>query len=157
MILMNFFNENLHHILKPNHRILGLDIGTKTIGLALHCWGTSLVNPLETYHRKKYQYDVKQLSMIIHEWHIKALVIGLPLNMDGSSGTKVQSVKTTALNLSKDLEIPYCFEDERLSTSVALDRMVDIGVKASKRQNMVDSHAAQIILERWLTRVKHQP
>lgn len=146
-------NNILHETLHRNARILSIDVGTKTLGLATGLLESRIASPLKVIKRNKYKNDIIEIQNIIQEWDIKALIFGLPLNMDGSSGARVQATKTIARNIARDTNLPYDFQDERLSTSAATDRLIDIGVKPSSRHNVIDAHAAQIILEGYFYRI----
>lgn len=139
----------LYKKLKRDDKLLAIDVGTKTFGLAVGIWGLEIVTSLPVIIREKYSKDILILKKHIQESNIKALIFGLPLNMDGTSGAKVQAVKTIARNISRDTFLPYSFQDERLSTSAATDRLIEMGVKPSRRDKVIDSHAAIIILESY--------
>jgi putative holliday junction resolvase len=148
-------HDDLHSILKYGDRILGIDVGTKTFGLAIATLGLNIPTPLNVIVRQKYKTDILKMRDVIKQWDIKGLVIGLPLNMDGTSGVRVQSTKTIARNIAKDTGLPYCFCDERLSTSEATNRLIALNIRPSDRKNVIDSHAAVIILESYFGRIKN--
>ncbi len=130
-----------------NQRVLGLDLGEKTIGLALSDPGLSIASPIATIRRTKFTADVKELLRIAAERQVGGLVIGLPLNMDGSEGPRCQSVRQFAVNLTKLQDLPILFWDERLST-VAVERsMIDADISRAKRAKVVDQAAAAFILQ----------
>ncbi|MEM6603157.1 MAG: Holliday junction resolvase RuvX [Pseudomonadota bacterium] len=146
---------DLTDVLSQQDRFMGLDVGTKTIGLALASLSTSVATPLKTLLRRKYKDDIIMLKSLISEWEVRGLVFGLPLNMNGTEGARVQATKTVARNIARDTHLPYCFQDERLSSSAATDRMIALGIKPSARDRVIDAHAAQIILEGYMLRVKN--
>jgi putative Holliday junction resolvase len=122
-------------LLGPRERVLGLDLGEKTIGLALSDSAFTLASPLETIQRRKFTPDSEALKAVIAERKVGALVLGLPVNMDGSEGKRCQQTRTFADNL-KDvagLELPIAFWDERLSTS-AVERHAARGKPLERRQ-----------------------
>jgi putative Holliday junction resolvase len=133
--------------LAPKARIMSLDLGTKTIGLATSDLTRSIATPLETVTRKKFSMDAARLLELAARENIGLFVIGLPLNMDGSEGPRAQSTRAFARNLSKLTPIPIVFWDERLSTA-AVERML-IGADASraKRDQVIDKLAAAWILQ----------
>ena len=139
------FDLSLHN----GDRIMGIDVGSHTFGIAFTNLGLNSSTPFCVIKRIKYKNDLIHLQKIITNWHIKGLVFGLPLNMDGTSGNRVQATKTIARNIARDTQLPNCFIDERLSTSAATDRLISIGVRPSSRKNIIDAQAATIILENY--------
>ena len=135
-------------------RLIGIDLGTKTIGLALSDLGRQIASPLETIRRVKFTPDVARLTHLCTEHGVGGLVIGLPLNLDGSEGPRVQSTRSFVRNLAPILPLPVIFHDERLSTA-AVERML-IGADASRarRGELVDKLAAAYILQGFLDRMR---
>lgn len=130
----------------PGGRLLGLDIGTKTIGLATCDSRWSFATPLETLKRGKFTADLERLRVLASQHDLAGLVIGLPLNMDGSDSPRTQSVRAFARNLAP-LDLPILLWDERWST-VAVERaMLDQDMSRAKRAEKVDAHAAAHILQ----------
>jgi putative Holliday junction resolvase len=129
-------------------RLLGLDLGTETIGLALSDAGISIASPLETIKRKKFAADAERLTKIVYERHVGALVYGLPVNMDGTEGPRCQSVREFAREFDKRCQRPYAFWDERLSTA-AVQRMLteEADLSRKRRAEVVDRAAAAYILQ----------
>lgn len=134
--------------------LLGLDVGVKTIGVALSDPGRSLATPLETIKRTKFTQDANVLLEQVSTRQVGAIVIGLPRNMDGTLGPKAQSVKTFAKNLAKQTDLPLAFWDERLSTAAAERSLIGLDVSRAKRAAVIDSHAAAFILDGALDRLK---
>jgi putative Holliday junction resolvase len=137
-------------LLGPRERVLGLDLGEKTIGLALSDSALTLASPLETIQRRKFTPDSEALKAVIAERKVGALVLGLPVNMDGSEGKRCQQTRSFADNL-KDvagLELPIAFWDERLSTS-AVERFLigEADMTRKRRGEVVDKMAAAYILQ----------
>jgi putative holliday junction resolvase len=130
-----------------HQRLLGLDLGEKTIGLALSDPGLSVASPITTIRRTKFTVDAKELLRIVAERQVGGLVIGLPLNMDGSEGPRCQSVRQFAVNLMKLQELPVLFWDERLSTVAVEREMVAADMSRAKRAKVVDQAAAAFILQ----------
>lgn len=149
-------DDNFHLTLHPHARIASIDVGSKTLGIALCTLDVRIPTPLTVIGRLKYANDIQILRSLIKEWTIEGWVFGLPLNMDGSSGRRVQATKTIARNISRDTGLPYCFQDERLSSSAAEDRLIALSVKPSARKNVIDAHAAQGILESYLFRLQRE-
>ncbi|MCB2100694.1 MAG: Holliday junction resolvase RuvX [Rhodobacterales bacterium] len=140
--------------LAPQARLLGLDVGTKTVGLALSDVLRTIATPLETIRRTKFQADARRLAEICRDHQVGGLVLGLPVSMDGTQGPKCQSVRQFAQNLldawaGTDLAgLPMAFWDERLSTA-AVERVL-IGaadMTRARRKAVVDKMAAAYILQ----------
>ncbi len=133
-----------------NRPLLGLDLGTKTIGLALSNSRQSLATPLPVLKRKKFRQDADALRAIIDERRVGGLVLGLPLNMDGSEGPRAQATRAFARNLKYQagIDLPVVYWDERLSTiAVERDLIGTLDVSRAKRAEQVDSAAASFILQ----------
>ena len=131
-------------------RLLGIDLGTRRIGLAISDPERRIATPLEVYERQTTERDAAHFMEIIQDWEISALVIGLPLHTTGQSGIKVQQTKSFAGWLAKVSERPIFFWDERFTTSQAHERLKSAGVRASQRKGRIDSIAAQILLQDYL-------
>jgi putative holliday junction resolvase len=140
--------SDLRKTVKRGERLLGLDLGSKTIGLAISDSGFMIASPLETIRRKKFTADALALKAIIDERQIGGLVLGLPKNMDGSDGPRVQSTRQFAANLLERFDIPIAFWDERLST-IAVERVLvdEADMSRRKRSAVVDKMAASYILQ----------
>ena len=130
----------------PQGRLAGLDVGTKTIGLAACDVGWSFAGPAETIRRTKFTDDLKVLSEFVDKQRIKGLVVGLPLNMDGTDSPRTQSVRAFARNLVP-LGLPLLLWDERWSTQAVERAMIEADVSRSKRAEKVDALAAAHILQ----------
>jgi putative holliday junction resolvase len=138
----------------PRHaRLLGLDLGTKTIGLALSDVGRQIASPLETIRRVKFQADAAALLRIAEKHAIAGLVIGLPLNMDGSQGPRVQSTRAFVRNLAPLTSLPIVFWDERMSTLAVTRTLLDADASRARRAEVVDKMAAAYILQGALDRL----
>jgi len=127
-------------------KLAGFDVGTKTVGVAICDAGWHFAGPLETIRRTKFTQDLAALRTIIIREHIVGLVIGLPLNMDGSDSPRTQSTRAFARNLSP-LELPILLWDERWSTQAVERAMIDADVSRAKRAEKVDALAAAHILQ----------
>lgn len=130
----------------PHGRLVGLDVGTKTIGLAVCDAGWSFAGPAQTIRRTKFTNDLQNLSEFIEKQTIIGLVVGLPLNMDGSDSPRTQSVRAFARNLAP-LDLPLLLWDERWSTQAVERAMIEADVSRQKRAEKVDALAAAHILQ----------
>lgn len=141
--------EELIPKLQKNDRLLGLDPGKKTIGVAMASLALGVATPLETIIRKKYSVDIIRLQALIKEYEIRALIVGLPLNMDGSEGRRTQSVRDFAAALQRDIpNIHIAFWDERLSTHHMESFLIEqADLSRNKRDQVIDKLAAQHILQ----------
>jgi len=128
-------------------RLIGLDLGSKRIGVSICDDKQLIATPLKTINRNSLKDLVDELRLIINENDIKGIIIGNPLNMDGSSGRSAQSVKDTTENIEKNLDIPICLWDERLSTVGAFNLSSQLGINVSKREKKIDENAAAFILQ----------
>ena len=133
-------------------RLLGLDLGTKTIGLALSDPSGTVATPLCTIRRSRITEDTARLREIIEANDVIGLILGLPVNMDGSEGRRCQSVRAFAENLLKRMEIDLAFWDERLSTAAVTRMMVEGDLSRGRRKQLVDKLAAAYILQGALDR-----
>jgi len=127
-------------------KLAGLDVGTKTIGVAICDSEWRFAGPLETIRRTKFMQDLASVKTIIGKEHVVGLVVGLPLNMDGSDSPRTQSVRAFARNLAP-LELPVLLWDERWSTQAVERAMIDADVSRAKRAEKVDALAAAHILQ----------
>jgi len=139
----------------PAHaRLLGLDLGTKTIGLALSDVQRQIATPLETIQRVKFGLDAAALLKVAEKHQIAGLVIGLPLNMDGTEGPRVQSTRAFVRNLAPLTALPIVFWDERMSTLAVTRTLLDADASRAKRAAVVDKMAAAYILQGALDRLE---
>ncbi|WP_417671406.1 Holliday junction resolvase RuvX [Roseibium sp.] len=138
-----------------NSRLIGLDLGTKTIGLALSDLGRGIASPMETIRRKKFTLDAEQLLKICKEQEVGGIVLGLPLNMDGSEGPRAQATRAFARNLAPKTELPITYWDERLSTAAVTRTLLEADSSRAKRAEVVDKMAAAFILQGFLDRLGH--
>ena len=134
--------------LAPGRRLLGLDVGAKTIGLALSDVSLTLGTPAETLRRGKFTDDVKKLADLIAAEDVGGLVLGLPVEMNGNEGPRCQSVRQFADNLLEHLDLPMAFWDERLSTAAVERVLIDEADMTRKRRaQVIDKMAAAYILQ----------
>jgi putative Holliday junction resolvase len=145
--------EELAAQLPKKGRLMGLDLGTKTIGLALSDVERRLASPLDTIRRVKFSTDADTLLKRLKEFDVLAIVIGLPLNMDGSDGPRVQATRAFMRNLSKLSPMAYVYWDERLSTAAVTRELISQDVSRAKRAEVVDRMAAAYILQGALDRL----
>lgn len=129
-------------------RLMGLDLGSKAIGIALSDVGRSIATPLEVLKRKKFTADAQALLALVDEHGVGGLVLGLPISMDGREGPRCQSTRQFAENLMQHRDLPIAFWDERLST-VAVERMLvdDADMTRRRRAEVIDKLAAAYILQ----------
>ena len=128
-------------------RLIGLDLGSKRIGVSICDDKQLIATPLKTINRNSLKDLVDELRLIVDENDIKGIIVGNPLNMDGSSGRSAQSVKDTTENIEKNLDIPICLWDERLSTLGAFNLSSQLDINVSKREKKIDENAAAFILQ----------
>ena len=144
-----------HAIIPPFGAMIGLDLGTKTIGVAVSDLQRSVASPLLTIRRKKFSADADALLAIIAERSVIGIVLGLPLNMDGSEGPRVQSTRAFARNVAKLTDIPITFWDERLSTVAAERALLEADTSRKRRAEVIDHVAAGYILQGALDRLRY--
>ena len=128
-------------------RLIGLDLGSKRIGVSICDEKQLIATPYKTINRNSLKNLINELRSIINENNIKGIIVGNPLNMDGSSGRSAQSVKDTTENIEKNLDIPICLWDERLSTVGAFNLSSQLDINVSKREKKIDENAAAFILQ----------
>ena len=131
-------------------RLIGLDLGTKTIGVALSDVGRRIGSPLETIRRVKFTPDAQRLAALCVQHGVGGIVIGLPLNMDGREGPRAQSSRSFARNLKPILPLPVLFFDERLSTAAVTRTLLEADASRARRGELVDKLAAAYILQACL-------
>ena len=135
-------------------RLIGIDLGTKTIGLALSDVGRQIASPLETIRRVKFTPDVARLRLLCEAHQVGGLVMGLPLNMDGSEGPRVQATRSFVRNMKPLLDLPVLFCDERLSTAAVTRALIAADASRAKRGEVVDMLAAAYILQGCLDQMR---
>ena len=136
-------------------RLIGLDLGSKRIGVSICDEKQSIAPPYKTIDRVNTANFIDELKEIIKENNIKGIVIGNPINMDGSSGPSAQSVKDISINISKSIDLPVCLWDERLSTVGAFNLSSQLDVNISKKIKKIDQNAAAFILQGALDYLKN--
>ena len=147
--ISEFANE-----LQSNNSLIGLDLGTKTIGVAVSDIILSVATPIKTIKRKKFSIDSDQLLGIISIKNCCGIVFGLPKNMDGSEGPRAQSTRAFARNFSEKTTLPISFWDERLSTVAAEKALLEADTTRKRRAEVIDHVAAAYILQGFLDRLK---
>ena len=128
-------------------RLIGLDLGSKRIGVSICDDKQLIATPLKTINRNSLKDLVDELRLIVDENDIKGIIVGNSLNMDGSSGRSAHSVKDTTENIEKNLDIPICLWDERLSTVGAFNLSSQLDINVRKREKKIDENAAAFILQ----------
>ena len=147
--ISEFANE-----LHSNNSLIGLDLGTKTIGVAVSDTILSVATPIKTIKRKKFSADADQLLGIISIKNCCGVILGLPKNMDGSEGPRAQSTRAFARNFSAKTQLPITFWDERLSTVAAEKALLEADTTRKRRAEVIDQVAAAYILQGFLDRLK---
>jgi len=152
--------QSLPELLPRGRRLLALDVGEKTIGIAIATSDLSIASPLQTITRRKFTEDAKKLAQICQEHDVGGLVLGLPVNMDGSEGPRARSTRQFARNLEEiaGLSLPIAFWDERLSTA-AVERFLveDADMSRRRRGQVIDKMAAAFILQGALDALRNRP
>lgn len=142
-------------VLPPNRAVCGLDFGDKTIGVAISDLRRMVATPSVTLRRVKFTEDAAQLLALLAAREVRGIVLGLPLNMDGSSGPRVQATQAFARNLARLTELPIVFWDERLSTVAAERALLEADTSRKRRKEVIDAVAAGYILQGALDRMGH--
>ena len=143
MITINEFKNKL----SSGSRLLGIDLGTKRIGIAISDYNQKVATPLQTLDKSKQGKLIDELESIIAEYDIRGIIIGNPINMDGTYGKSSQSAKDIAINISNKIDIPVSLWDERLSTVGAFNLSSELDINVSKREKDIDKFAAAFILQ----------
>ena len=141
--------------LPPNRAICGLDLGDKTIGIAVSDLRRSVATPIHTVRRVKFTTDAAELLAVLTERNIAGIILGLPMNMDGPPGPRVQSTQACARNLTKLTDLPITFWDERLSTVAAERALLEGDTSRKRRREVIDQIAASYILQGALDRLAY--
>ena len=143
MITIEEFKKNQSN----KSRLIGLDLGSKRIGVSICDEKQLIATPFKTIKRSTAKELIDELKLIIKENNIKGIIIGNPLNMDGSLGSSAQSVKDTSNNIENSINLPICLWDERLATVGAFNLSSQLDVNVSKREKKIDENAAAFILQ----------
>jgi len=143
MITINEFKNKL----SSGSRLLGIDLGIKRIGIAISDYNQKIATPLQTLDKSKQVKLIDELESIITEYDIKGIIIGNPINMDGTYGKSSQSAKDIAINISNKIDIAVSLWDERLSTVGAFNLSSELDINVSKREKDIDKFAAAFILQ----------
>ena len=143
IVSIDEFKRNIEN----NSRLLGIDPGNKNIGFAICDENKKVATPLKVLQKSKFEVLIKQIKQIINENHIKGIVIGNPINMDGTPGKSSQSAIDFARNLSRNIIIPITMWDERLSSEGSFKITKELGTNVTNRVNKLDKNAAAFILQ----------
>jgi putative Holliday junction resolvase len=146
--------EHLPALLASGGTLAGIDLGDKTIGLAVSDRGFAFAHPRPVIKRKKFSLDAAALIDALSRDDARAVVIGLPVNMDGSEGPRVQASRAFVRNMARFTDLPFVFWDERLSTVAAERALIEMDVSRKKRAGRIDSAAASFILQGVLDRLQ---
>lgn len=147
--------EEFAAALPPNRAIAGLDLGDKTIGVAVSDLRRMVATPIQVIRREKFTLDAARLLALLTERGVAGIVLGLPLNMDGTTGPRVQATQAFARNLEKLTALPICYWDERLSTVAAERALLEADTSRKRRKEVIDQVAAGYILQGALDRLAH--
>ena len=149
--------EDLAERLSPGTRLAGLDLGTKTIGVALSDPGLRIATPFQTIRREKFSKDAAALLALCSRENVGALILGLPVNMNGTEGPRAQATRAFLRNLAPLTDLPMTLWDERLSTAAAERAMIEADLSRRKRAEKIDAAAAAFILQGALDRLRQLP
>jgi len=144
---------DLKAYLKPGERLLGLDVGTKTIGMALSDTRLVIATPFDTIRRTRFRDDLVRITQEVAKHGVGGIVVGLPLALAGDEGPRAQGVRQFAKNLLAQLDLPLAFWDERLSTAAVERGMIEADITRQRRSQIVDRAAAAYILQGLLDRL----
>lgn len=146
--------ENPLGALANKGKLMGLDLGTKTIGVAISDGLRMTASPVETIKRIKFTQDAERLAKLVADHTVTGIVIGLPLNMDGTEGPRAQSTRAFVRNLKQKIDLPMVFWDERLSTMAVTRTMLEADLSRARQAEVVDKLAASYILQGALDRLR---
>ncbi len=147
--------EEIKSHMKVGQRLLGLDLGSKTIGVALSDTLCNIATAMEIIRRTKFTKDAERLITIISEQNVGGLILGFPLNMDGTEGPRCQSTRQFAVNISEKIDIPIAFWDERLSTMAVTRTLLEADASRKRRKELIDKLAAAYILQGALDKLSY--
>jgi putative Holliday junction resolvase len=139
--------------LPPRGALIGLDLGTKTIGVAVSDPDRRLATPVTTVLRRRFNADAERLLALAGERHVVGFVLGLPVNMDGTEGPRAQSTRAFARNFARLTDLPIALWDERLSTAAVERALIEADASRARRKAVIDQHAAAYILQGALDRL----
>lgn len=140
--------------LAENGKLMGLDLGTRTIGVAISDALRMTASPVETIKRIKFTQDAERLAKLVTDHNVTGIVVGLPLNMDGTEGPRAQSTRAFVRNLKQKIDLPIVFWDERLSTMAVTRTMLEADLSRARQAEVVDKLAASYILQGALDRLR---
>jgi putative Holliday junction resolvase len=143
-------------VLPPRGVLIGLDLGSKTIGVAASDPDRRVAAPVETVSRERFNLDARRILDLAAERRAAGFVLGLPINMDGSEGPRAQAIRAFARNLARLTELPIALWDERLSTAAVERALIAADASRAKRKNVIDQHAAAYILQGALDRLSRE-
>jgi putative holliday junction resolvase len=147
--------SDLKSLIKKGQRLLGLDVGTKTIGMALSDTTLLIASPFDTIRRSRFRDDVQRLAAEIEKHGVGGVVVGLPISLEGGEGPRSQGVRQFAKNLLEHIDKPVAFWDERLSTAAVERQMIEADLSRKRRAEIIDKVAAAYILQGLLDRLAH--
>lgn len=136
------------------HRIMGLDVGDRTIGVAMSDMLGYTAQGIEVVARKNLKQDIARLSTLIKEHNVGHIVVGLPRSLNNKLGPQAEKVQEFVAQMHKTIDLPLDYIDERFTTSIAERSLIEVDMSRSKRKQVIDKVAAQIILQSWLDRMQ---
>jgi putative Holliday junction resolvase len=146
--------SDLRRLIPPGARLLGLDVGTKTIGMALSDTTWLVATPFDTIRRTRFRNDARRLAAEVARHGVGGFVVGLPVSLDGNEGPRAQGVRQFARNLLVEIDLPLAFWDERLSTAAVEREMIAADLSRKRRGEIIDKVAAAYILQGLLDRIR---
>lgn len=149
----HFAIETFRPLFAGHARLIGLDLGTKTIGIALSDVTRMIASPLETIRRTKFKADLVRLQEIVAAHDIKGMVLGFPISLDGTEGPRCQATRAFSRNVNQAVDLPILMWDERLTTAAAERMLIEADASRKRRAEVIDKLAATIILQGALDRM----
>ncbi|QOL19769.1 Holliday junction resolvase RuvX [Candidatus Bodocaedibacter vickermanii] len=156
-MIYKIFSEFKENVATLPHRLLALDVGTKTVGTAISDSGCRIASPLKTIQRKGKLLEISDIKKTIDDYSVKSLIVGYPIHMNGDEGERCEYVHAYAAAVTESLNLPVLLWDERMSTMSAERMLLEGDMSRAKRKDHIDSVAASIILQSFLDFFGHQP
>jgi putative Holliday junction resolvase len=155
-MIYKIFSEFKENVATLPHRLLALDVGTKTVGIAISDSGSRIASPLKTIQRKGKLLEIPDIKKVIDDYSVKSLIIGYPVHMNGDEGERCEYVFAYATAITESLDLHVLLWDERMSTLSAERLLLESDMSRAKRKNHIDAVAASIILQSFLDFLGHQ-
>lgn len=155
-MIYKIFSEFKENVAALPHRLLALDVGTKTVGTAISDSGCRIASPIKTIQRKGKLLEISDIKKVIDEYSVKSLIVGYPVHMNGEAGERCEYVQAYATAVTESLNLPILLWDERMSTMSAERMLLEGDMSRAKRKDHIDAVAASIILQSFLDFLGHQ-